>query len=109
MNGAMVTYVYAALVAALGVAGYAMKQSVPSLVSGLVVAALMALAGFLLSKGNKNGFLLAVVGMAGTMLMAMGRYAGSKSSGFFPMGLLGVLSLVALIALILMSSRTRRA
>lgn len=108
MNRITVTYVYAALVAALGVAGYVRTQSAPSMIAGIVIGALMGLAGWLMSQGNKNGFLLAVIGMAGTMLMAMGRYAGAKSTGFFPMGLLAALSLGALLALILSSRRTNR-
>ena len=108
MNQSMVTYVYAGLVALLGIAGYAMKHSTYSLIAGLGIAAVMALAGWMLSQNNRSGFLLAVAGMAGTMLMAAGRYAGSKSSGVFPMGVLALLSLVALVALILSARRPNR-
>ena len=54
------TYVTALIVAGGGLAGYAKKKSVPSLVAGLASGALLGYSGYAISQGDDKGHVYAL-------------------------------------------------
>ena len=105
-NQALVTWTYAAIVAVVGTLGYVLKQSVPSIIAGLVAGALLAVAGRGISTGKSWGFLMALMVTVALLLNFAGRF-GAKG-GFWPNGLMALVSVAALAALIMSGKRPRR-
>lgn len=105
-NQSTVTWTYAAIVAVVGVLGYALKQSVPSLIAGVVAGALLAVAGHGISTGKPWGFLMALMVTVALLLNFAGRFGAS--GGLWPNGLMALVSVAALVALILTGRRPKR-
>lgn len=98
MNPALVTWAYAAVVAIVGTLGYVLKQSIPSIIAGLVAGVLLAVAGRAIASGQRWGFLAALIVTVGLLLNFAGRYG--RSGELWPNGLMAIVSVVALVALI---------
>jgi uncharacterized membrane protein (UPF0136 family) len=60
-TAAIVVFIYGVLVAAGGIAGFVMKQSVPSLISGVLSGLLLLLGGWGLMQGASWGKILSIV------------------------------------------------
>ncbi len=105
-NAAIVTFVYAVLIAAGGVIGGVKAGSTPSLVAGIASGLLAALAGVLLLKGQRAGLWLGLA-VALALLLFGAKSVVLDGKGFMPRGLIAVLSLVEGVVLAL-AMRTPR-
>lgn len=105
-NQALVTWTYAAIVAVVGILGYVLKQSVPSIIAGVVAGALLAVAGRGISMGQRWGFLMALFVTVALLLNFVRGF--SKTLEFWPNGLMAGVSVLALIALLLSGKRAKR-
>jgi uncharacterized membrane protein (UPF0136 family) len=99
LNSFIIVYGYAAVVAIVGTLGYILKQSVPSIVAGLVSAILLLIAGRAIQQGQSWGFPAALVLTVLLLLNFGSRYMRSETHEFWPNGLMAVVSLLALVAL----------
>lgn len=95
----IVAFLYAALVLGGGIMGYAKAKSSPSLISGIVSAVLLGIAGWAMSRNQVWGLQLALILTALLTGLFAYRYLGSSKRAFMPSGLMAVLSLLALQAI----------
>ena len=91
--------VFGLVTAAGGTAGYVLKKSVPSLVSGLAAGALLVVAALLLSGNNwRLGLVLAALGsvaLAGRFAMVLARGGGYNPAAYLvPLGVIGIIVVV---------------
>jgi uncharacterized membrane protein (UPF0136 family) len=106
LNSFMIVYGYAAVVAIVGTLGFILKQSVPSIVAGVVSAILLIIAGRAIQQGQSWGFPAALVVTVLLLLNFGSRYMRSEAHEFWPNGLMAVVSVLALVALFI-STRGR--
>ncbi|XP_055352681.1 transmembrane protein 14C-like [Paramacrobiotus metropolitanus] len=87
-------FLYAAVVAAGGLAGYAKKKSIVSLIMGLLFGALLGLGSYLTSYDYGN--VLVSTAASGLLTAIMGlRF--NKSGKFMPAGMVCLISLLMLV------------
>ena len=91
--------VFGLITAAGGTAGYVLKKSVPSLISGLGAGALLIVAALLISGNNwRVGLALAALGsvaLAGRFGMVLARGGGLNPAGYLvPLGVIGIIIVV---------------
>ena len=98
---AIVVFIYAILVAAGGIGGYVTKQSVPSLIAGVVSGLLLVLGGWGLMQGQLWGKILSIV----VSVLLIARFAPSLLDGKMmpaaPVVALGVIT----IAIVLLAKK----
>lgn len=99
-TAAVVTFIYAVLIAAGGVIGGVKAGSTPSLVAGLASGLLAAAAGALLLRGQRAGLWLGLA-VAAALLVFGAKSVLLDGKGFMPRGLIAVLSLVEGVVLAL--------
>ena len=87
--------VYALLVGVGGILGYAKARSQPSLISGLVSGAALAIAWIISLQNPTNGFALATFLALGLLIVFAIRFR--KTRKFMPAGLMAILSLIAMV------------
>ncbi|KAK7100932.1 transmembrane protein 14C-like [Littorina saxatilis] len=97
MSGAdLISFAYAATIAAGGIIGYVKAGSVPSLAMGLACGSLMGIGAYQMTQDPKN-VTLSIVTSA--VLMGVMGYRFMNSGKFMPAGLVGALSLLMVVRL----------